>query len=179
MAETVVDESIVQEGSAAADPARGPEAAALHASARRVALVLAAASIAAFAAGIGILQSPGQLTRMTGVALVGFAGSGVGAFTSLLARYANGLELADGAHVPSAAEGELYHRRLAFCFLMRPVLGALVAPLIVGGVTLFVTRHEDFTNSFNAMMIASFVGGLYAKSALETAKNAFKVVFRA
>jgi len=126
-----------------------------------------------------ILQAPGQLTRMTGVALVGFAGSGVGAFTSLLARYANGLELADGAHVPSAAEGELYHRRLAFCFLMRPVLGALVAPLIVGGVTLFVTRHEDFTNSFNAMMIASFVGGLYAKSALETAKNAFKVVFRA
>jgi len=179
MAEAVVDETTMQDAVAPADPARGSEAAALHASARRTALALTVAIVAAFVAGIGILQAPDQLTKMTGVALVGFAGSGVGAFTSLLARYANGLELADGTHVPVAAEGELYHRRLAFCFLMRPVLGALVAPLIVGGVTLFVTRHEDFTNSFNAMMIASFVGGLYAKSALETAKNAFKVVFRA
>ena len=179
MAEAVVDESPAQEVAEPADPARGPEATALHASARRVALALGVASVAAFTAGIGILQAPDHLLKMTGVALVGFAGSGVGAFTSLLARYANGLELADGTHVPAAAEGELYHRRMAFCFVMRPVLGALVAPLIVGGVTLFVTRHEDFTNSFNAMMIASFVGGLYAKSALETAKNAFKVVFRA
>ena len=179
MADAVVDETTMQEVAAPADPARGAEAAALHASARRTALALTVAVVAAFVAGIGILQAPEQLTKMTGVALVGFAGSGVGAFTSLLARYASGLELADGTRVPAAAEGELYHRRLAFCFLMRPVLGALVAPLIVGGVTLFVTRHEDFTNSFNAMMIASFVGGLYAKSALETAKNAFKVVFRA
>jgi ATP-dependent protease HslVU (ClpYQ) peptidase subunit len=179
MSETVVDEVAEQEVAVPADPAHGLEAAGLHTSARRGALALAVLSAVAFTTGIGILQTPDQLTKMTGVALVGFAGSGVGAFTSLLARYANGLELADGSHVPSAAEGELYHRRLAFCFLMRPVLGALVAPLIVGGVTLFVTRHEDFTNSLNAMMIASFVGGLYAKSALETAKNAFKVVFRA
>lgn len=179
MSDAVVEEVAEQELAAPADPAHGPEAAGLHASARRVALALAVLSAAAFTAGIGILQVPDQLTKMAGVALVGFAGSGVGAFTSLLARYANGLELADGAHVPSAAEGELYHRRLAFCFLMRPVLGALVAPLIVGGVTLFMTRHEDFTNSSNAMMIASFVGGLYAKSALEAAKSAFKVVFRA
>jgi len=179
MAEAVVEVVAEPQEAAPADPARGPEAAALHGSARRVALALAALSVVAFTSGIGILQAPDQLLKMTGVALVGFAGSGVGAFTSLLARYANGLELADGTHVPASAEGELYHRRLAFCFLMRPVLGALVAPLIVGGVTLFMTRHEDFTNSFNAMMIASFAGGLYAKSALETAKNAFKVVFRA
>lgn len=163
----------------AVDLARGPEAKALHASARRVALALAALVVVAFTWGIGILETGNQIMKMTGVALIGFAGSGVGAFTSLLARYANGLELVDGTRIPAGVEGEVYHRRLAFCFLMRPVLGALVAPLVVGGVTLFMSRHEDFVNSFNAMMLASFIGGLYAKSALETAKNAFKVVFRA
>ncbi|MFO1311092.1 MAG: hypothetical protein U1F41_03405 [Burkholderiales bacterium] len=152
---------------------------ALHASARAVAIVLTLAVVATFMAGIGILQAPGQLTRMGGVALIGFAGAGVGALVSLLARYATGLELANGERSPPGVEGELYHRRIAFCFVMRPFLGALVAPLVVGGVSLFVSRHESFTNSVDAMMLASFIGGLYAKSILEAAKNAFKVVFRA
>lgn len=156
-----------------------PEVRALHVSARLVAVVLTVAVVATFIAGLGILQVPSQLTKMGGVALIGFAGAGVGALTSLLARYAAGFELASGERSPPGAEGEVYHRRIAFCFLMRPFLGALVAPLIVGGVSLFVSRHESFTNSVDAMMLASFIGGLYAKSILETAKNAFKVVFRA
>lgn len=156
-----------------------PEVRALHVSARLVAVVLTVAVVAAFVAGLGILQVPSQLTKMGGVALVGFAGAGVGALTSLLARYATGFELASGERSPPNAEGEVYQKRIAFCFVMRPFLGALVAPLIVGGVSLFVTRHESFTNSVDAMMLASFIGGLYAKSILETAKNAFKVVFRA
>lgn len=164
---------------AAAGPGPVPEVRALHASARTLAVALAAATVAAFVAGLGILQQPEHLLKMTGVALIGFAGSGVGALTSLLARYATGLELANGERSPPAAEGEVYHRRIAFCFAMRPVLGALVAPLIVGGVTLFLSRHEAFVNSVDAMMLVAFAGGLYAKSILETAKNVFKVVFRA
>jgi hypothetical protein len=151
----------------------------LHASARLIAIVLTAAIVVAFVAGYGIIREPNQLMKMTGVALIGFAGAGIGALTSLLARYATGFELADGGRWPPNAEGEVYQQRIAFCFLMRPFLGALVAPLIVGGVSLFLTRHESFTNSVDAMMLASFVGGLYAKSILEAAKNAFKVVFRA
>jgi len=157
----------------------GEEVRALHASARFLALALAAAIVAAFVAGFGILQQPDHLLKMTGVALIGFAGSGVGALTSLLARYAAGLELANGERSPPAAEGEVFHQRIAFCFVVRPVLGALVAPLIVGGVTLFTSRHEGFVNSVDAMMLVAFAGGLYAKSILETAKNVFKVVFRA
>lgn len=158
---------------------RDAELRALHASARVVAVVLAAAIVATFVAGYAILQQPEQMLKMTGVALIGFAGAGVGALTSLLARYATGVELASGERSPPAADGELYHRRIAFCFVMRPVLGALVAPLIVGGVTLFTSRHEGFANSVDAMMLVAFAGGLYAKSILETAKNVFKVVFRA
>ena len=49
-----------------------------------------------------------------------------------------------------------------------------------GGVPPFDrVKVEDFENSVNAMMLVSFVGGLYAKSVLEAAKSAFKVVFRA
>lgn len=155
------------------------EVRALHASARLVAIGLTLAVVAAFMAGLGILQVPNQLTRMGGVALIGFAGAGVGALVSLLARYATGLELASGERSPPGVEGEVYHHRIAFCFVMRPFLGALVAPLVVGGASLFVSRHESFTNSVDAMMLASFIGGLYAKSILEAAKNAFKVVFRA
>ena len=135
--------------------------------------------VGSFVLGIAILEQPDNLLKMGGVALIGFAGSGVGALTSLLMRYATGFELASGERAPPSAEGEVFHRRIAFCFVMRPVLGALVAPLIVGGVTLFLSRHEAFRNSVDAMMLVSFAGGLYAKSILEAAKNAFKVVFRA
>ena len=114
-----------------------------------------------------------------GVALLGMAGSGVGALTSLLGRYAAGFKLESGDLVPPDAEGETYDRRISFCFLVRPALGLLVAPLIVAAVALFFKSHEDFKGSADAVMVVAFIGGLYAKSALEAAKNAFKVVFRA
>lgn len=164
---------------AGADASRDAEVRALHSSARRVSLALAVVAVPAFLEGAALLEGPGDGMRLAAIALLGLAGSSVGALTSLLARYSAGFELADGERVPPAAEGALYHRRIAFCFVMRPVLGVLVAPLIVGGVTLFMSRHEDFENSVNAMMLVSFVGGLYAKSVLEAAKSAFKVVFRA
>ena len=157
---------------------RDAEVRALHASARLVSIGLTVV-VLSFMGGVALLEDASDFVKMGGVAFLGLSGSGVGALTSLLARYAAGFELENGERVPPAAAGEVYHTRIAFCFVMRPVLGVLVAPLIVGGVSLFLSRHEDFTNSLDAMMIVSFVGGLYAKSVLEAAKSAFKVVFRA
>ncbi|MFO1313970.1 MAG: hypothetical protein U1F58_00055 [Burkholderiales bacterium] len=179
MADDVLDPAAAATPAAGSPPRDDAEIRTLHASARLTALALTVAIVAGFVGGLAILAQPDHLLKMTGVALIGFAGSGVGALTSLLARYAAGFELASGERSPPAAEGEVYHRRIAFCFVMRPVLGALVAPLIVGGVTLFTSRHEGFVNSVDAMMLVAFAGGLYAKSILETAKNVFKVVFRA
>jgi hypothetical protein len=151
----------------------------LHTGARGLALSLAVMSIMSFVIGRGIVEYSKDLHLLLGVALVGMAGSGVGALTSLLSRYAAGFELEDGTRVPAAAEGEVYHRRIAFCMLMRPVLGTLVAPLVVVGIALFFKQHEEFKGSPDAITVVSFIGGLYAKSAIDAAKTAFKVVFRA
>jgi hypothetical protein len=151
----------------------------MHRTARRLAFALAAISVLAFMAGRGIVERHAELHLLLGVALIGMAGSGVGALTSLLARYANGFEFDDGTRFPAAAEGEVYYRRIAFCMLMRPVLGALVAPLVVVGVALFTKQHEEYKGSADVITVIAFIGGLYAKSAVDAAKTAFKVVFRA
>jgi len=151
----------------------------LHRTARLLAAFLTAVCIAGFLWGRSFVAETVSTYHMLGVALIGMSGSGVGALTSLLARYAAGFELEDGTRVPAQAEGEVYGRRIGFCMLMRPVLGLLVAPLLVAGVALFFKSHEDFKGSADAVTIVAFIGGLYAKSVLEVAKNAFKVVFRA
>ena len=151
----------------------------LHRTARAIAIVVAIVSIGSFLAGRGLVEGTVGMQHLLGVALLGMSGSGVGALTSLLGRYAAGFKLESGALVPPDAEGETYDRRISFCFLVRPVLGLLVAPLIVAAVALFFKTHEDFKGSSDAVTVVAFIGGLYAKSALEAAKNAFKVVFRA
>jgi hypothetical protein len=151
----------------------------MHRPARLLALALTVICVLGFMLGRPLVQETLSVTQMLGVALIGMSGSGVGALTSLLARYAAGFELDDGTRVPATAEGELYHRRIGFCMLMRPVLGLLVAPLLVAGIALFFKAHEDFKGSADAVTVVAFIGGLYAKSVLEAAKNAFKVVFRA
>jgi hypothetical protein len=151
----------------------------MHRPARLLAFVLTVICVLSFLVGRPLVQETLSLYQMMGVALIGMSGSGVGALTSLLARYAAGFELDDGTRVPAQAEGELYNRRIGFCMLMRPVLGLLVAPLLVAGIALFFKSHEDFKGSADAVTVVAFIGGLYAKSVLEAAKNAFKVVFRA
>ena len=180
-------ESAVTEVAVAGAPAssvmptmpRQPEIERLHRTARTIAILLGAISIAAFLVGRSLIDGTVGMEHLMGVALLGMAGSGVGALTSLLGRYAAGFELEDGVRVPPNAEGEVYDRRISFCFLVRPALGLLVAPLIVGAIAMFFKSHEDFSGSADAVMVVAFIGGLYAKSALEAAKNAFKVVFRA
>ncbi len=160
-------------------PSPDPALRRLHLTARQLAIVLTVICILSFMAGRAIVEHPQDVHMLLGIALIGMAGSGVGALTSLLARYANGFELDDGTRIPAQAEGEVYHRRIGFCMLMRPVLGALVAPLLVTGIALFFKQHEEFKGSADAMTVVAFIGGLYAKSAIDAAKTAFKVVFRA
>lgn len=164
-----------------ANPRATPEARAdrMHGPARLLALVLTLICVLGFLAGRPLVEETVSVYQMVGVALLGMSGSGVGALTSLLARYAAGFELEDGTRVPANAEGEVYNKRIAFCMLMRPLLGLLVAPLLVAGIALFFKTHEDFKGSADAVTVVAFIGGLYAKSVLEAAKNAFKVVFRA
>ena len=161
------------------DASRNAEIEHLHRTARTIAIVVALVSIGSFLAGRDLVEGTVGMQHLMGVALLGMSGSGVGALTSLLGRYAAGFKLESGVLVPPDAEGETYDRRIAFCFLARPALGLLVAPLIVGAIALFFKSHEDFKGSADAVMVVAFIGGLYAKSALEAAKNAFKVVFRA
>lgn len=151
----------------------------LHQSARGLAVLLSVVCVATFLGGRVAIDGNVGIAQLLGVALIGMAGSGLGALSSLLARYASGLKLEDGTTSPPAAEGELYDRRIAFAMLMRPVLGVLIAPLLVAGVALFFKQHEDFKGSVDAITVVAFVGGLYAKSVIETAKNLFKAVFRA
>ena len=162
-------------------PAEGQrtEVESLHRSARLVAILLTVAVVATFVAGHQLLDDRVAFRQLGAVALIGFAGSGTGALTSLLMRYATGFELESGERFPPAAEGEVYGRRIAFCFLMRPALGILVAPLLVAGFSYFVKDHEQMKGSADAIMVGAFIGGLYAKSALEAAKSVFKIVFRA
>lgn len=167
----------------AADPQiaerRAAEVAALQAQARRIAWMLTVMIVVAFFAGMSIILDKQPLVQIAGIGLVGFAGSGVGALSSLLMRYSTGVELASGERVPANAEGEVYLHNMAFPLAMRPVLGALIAPLTCGAVMLLFSKHEEFKGSLEALMVVAFVGGLYAKSAIEASKNAFKVVFRA
>lgn len=176
--------SPISEAAAASDaivakPSPDPVEQSMHKTARLLALALTIICVGSFLLGRPLVADTLTVYQMMGVALVGMSGSGVGALTSLLARYAAGLELDDGTRVPTTAEGELYNRRIGFCMLMRPVLGLLVAPLLVAGIALFFKAHEDFKGSADAVTVVAFLGGLYAKSLLEAAKNAFKVVFRA
>jgi hypothetical protein len=164
---------------AVASPSLNPAEQGMHQTARLLALVLTVVCVGSFMLGRSLIAESLSVYHVVGIALIGMSGSGVGALTSLLARYAAGFELDDGTRVPATAEGELYNRRIGFCMLMRPVLGLLVAPLLVAGIALFFKSHEEFKGSADAVTVVAFLGGLYAKSLLEAAKNAFKVVFRA
>lgn len=179
----MTDADAAQSPPAAPEPAytekQSREIRALHQSARGLAILLSVLCVVAFVVGRRVIDGTTGIDHFLGVAVMGMAGSGLGALSSLLSRYVAGLKLEDGTTCPPGAEGELYDRRIAFAMLMRPVLGVLIAPLLVAGVALFFKQHEDFKNSVDAVTVVAFVGGLYAKSVIETAKNLFKAVFRA
>ena len=73
----------------------------MHNSAQVLSVLLTAICLVCFSAGRAILEHTYDAHFLLGVALVGMSGSGLGALTSLLTRYAAGFELEDGTRVPA------------------------------------------------------------------------------
>ena len=166
-----------------AEPAIAPdiqaEVARLHLSARRVGYLLSLLSLVTFGLGVYSLTYPDHLTRIVAIALVGISGSTCGAVTSCLARYATGIALDSGQRLPANVEGEVFDRRMELSFLLRPLLGAIIAPLAIWASGMLATSHTELLNSTEAVVLIAFFAGLYAKAILIASKNLFKAVFRA
>jgi hypothetical protein len=178
------DDSMAHEPGAAPVPIPDIEVQSLRKLALRVCLYLSSVLIASFFLGIFLLSVlHGAVAQLLGVALVGAAGSAVGALTSCLDRYANGFELElTGQKVPPAKENEkkeTFNRRMARWFFFRPLLGLVMAPVLIWGLTFFTGQAEKFTESPIKLGFTAFMGGLLAKSVIDLIKNLFKNVFKA
>lgn len=111
-------------------------------------------------------------------ALFGFSGSAVAALTSCLDRYALGFERENGKPFPeSAKEGQgRFNRRFSRWLFVRPFLGAVIGPVFIWGLGLFVRNPEEWTATLG---FTAFMGGLLAKSVVDLIKSVFKNVFKA
>ena len=107
--------------------------------------------------------------------------SAVAALTSCLDRYAVGFEREDGRAFPEKAkEGEgKFNRRFARWLLVRPFLGAVIAPIFVWGLSHFAKAPKEWTQTLETLGFTAFMGGLLAKSVVDLIKRVFKNVFKA
>jgi hypothetical protein len=126
----------------------------------------------------GQSAASGSLANLPSNILFGFCGSAVAALTSCLDRYATGFEREDGSPFPKdakAGEGK-FNRRFSRWLFVRPFLGAVIAPIFLLGLGIFVKNPQQWnvTAGFTA-----FTAGLLAKSVVELIKRLFKDVFRA
>ncbi|MGB6829829.1 MAG: hypothetical protein WBE41_17405 [Terracidiphilus sp.] len=123
-------------------------------------------------------SSPTGLSEVVVAALLGFSGSAVAALTSCLDRYAVGFEREDGKPYPKSAKAGLgkFNRRFARWLLVRPFLGAIIAPVFVWGISHFVSSPKQWIETFG---FTAFMGGLLAKSVVDLIKRLFKNVFQA
>ncbi len=115
-----------------------------------------------------------------GISLIGFAGSAVAALTSCLDRYSTGFEKEVGneTYPPDIEKGKgKFNRRFARWLFIRPFLGAIVAPVFIWGIQLFIDKPEQYLG--NKLGFTAFMGGLLAKSVLDLIKGLFKNVFKA
>lgn len=141
---------------------------------------LVVVGLISFFVGALILAGP-ELIRILPIALIGMSGSAVAALTSSLDRYAVGFERENGKPFPeSAKEGAgKFNRRFARWLWVRPLLGAVVAPVFIWGLSHFAKNPEEFLGDGEVIGFTAFLGGLLAKSILDLIKNLFKNVFRA
>jgi hypothetical protein len=142
-------------------------------------IYLVVVSIASFFAGAYALSVPAAPV-LVAQTLIGFSGSAIAALVSCLDRYATGFERENGKPFPEDAkvgEGK-FNRRFSRWLLVRPFLGALVAPIFIWGLSHFTNNPEAFTASAPSLGFTAFMAGLLAKSILELVKNLFKNVFK-
>jgi hypothetical protein len=122
---------------------------------------------------------PGVPRPVLAAALFGLSGSAVAALTSCLDRYAVGFEREDGSSFPAEAKGNpKFSRRMARWFLVRPILGLIVAPVFLQGIALMITEPAPAWRSPAQLSFIAFMAGLLAKSVLDLIKGLFKNVFR-
>lgn len=130
-----------------------------------------------FFTGAYVLSIP-SFNILLGISLIGFSGSSIAALTSCLDRYSTGFEREDGKPYPSKIEkgkGK-YNRRFSRWLFVRPFLGAVVAPVFIWGIGLFIDNPEQYLD--NKLGFTAFMGGLLAKSVLDIIKGLFKNVFK-
>jgi hypothetical protein len=144
-----------------------------------VILCLAFLSLSSFSVGAYLLATPQPPLLITEL-LIGFAGSAVAALTSCLDRYAVvGFERENGKSFPEDAtpgKGK-FNRRFARWLLVRPLLGAIVAPVFIWGISHFSSERRGFVPHSKSLGFTAFAAGLLAKSVLDLVKNLFKNVF--
>jgi len=140
-----------------------------------IAYLLACALVSLFI-GASALSEP-SINQLLALSLLGFSGSATAALTSCLDRYSNGFELDNGNCYPVEATGGKFNKRFSAWFIVRPFLGAIVAPVFLWGLSLFGDNIDSFTDG-KVLGFTAFMAGLLAKSVLELIKNLFKNVFR-
>jgi len=114
-----------------------------------------------------------------GISLIGFSGSAVAALTSCLDRYSTGFEKEDGktTYPIDIEQGKgKFNRRFARWLFVRPFLGAIVAPVFIWGIHLFIDKPEQYLG--NKLGFTAFMAGLLAKSVLDLIKGLFKNIFK-
>lgn len=139
-------------------------------------LILTIAALSSFFTGAMLLNAEPDATIIVW-SLIGFAGSAVAALTSCLDRYATGFERENGDPFPSEAKGGKFNRRFSRWLLLRPFLGAIVAPVFIWGLSLMTNQSSEFLMTPQTVGFTAFIGGLLAKSVLELIKGVFKNVF--
>ncbi|MFO1113227.1 MAG: hypothetical protein U1E38_05400 [Rhodospirillales bacterium] len=143
-----------------------------------VIIYLVVVSLSAFFVGVYILNSVPNLPIISTI-LIGFCGSAIAALTSCLERYANGFERENGQKFPKEEPKDKFNRRFARGLVVRPFLGAVVAPVFIWGLSHFTKNPLEFQSPSETLGFTAFMGGLLAKSVLELVKNLFKNVFKA
>jgi hypothetical protein len=138
-------------------------------------IYLVIGSITSLFVGYYILQIHStNLVNLFGVSLLGYSGSAVAALTSSLNRYATGFERSNGKKEPEQATGETFNRRMARWIIIRPFLGAIVAPIFIFGINILIEDPAKYTETINRIVFTAFMGGLLAKSVLDLIKGLFK-----
>ena len=134
-------------------------------------------ALATFFVGAYFLALPDTNVFLS-ISLIGITGSTVAALTSCLDRYSTGFEREIGEpYPPDIEKGKgKFNRRFSRWLLIRPYLGAIVAPVFIWGISIFIDKPEVYLG--NKLGFTAFMAGLLAKSVLDLIKNLFKNVFR-
>jgi hypothetical protein len=135
------------------------------------------------------LLTTSESNRIWAIVLIGASGSAVAALTSCLNRYANGFEDEQGHPHPkegSEVAKERFNRRMAAWLFVRPILGAVVAPIFIWGLAILVDARPKPPSPVKLLGgdpttvgFTAFMAGLLAKSVLEEIKNLFDRLFGA